>query len=152
MDWRCSLEPAGARYSTAVPGWTVGIVVWMLFSALGEYERGGYRHFWCKTLTDFAKKAPTHNVRIGHHFRARDFAPALWAAVVISLPLPKDYVLGNAGEAIFALHASVVLLIATGFVGTMSWCTFCIAVWPLCKARRVLVRYIRKAPIPTLDA
>ena len=41
VDWWASLGRAGARYWTAVPGWAVGIVVWMLFSALGEYERGG---------------------------------------------------------------------------------------------------------------
>ena len=66
----------------------------------------------------------------------------LGAAVVISLlPLPRDYVLGNAGEAIFALHAPLVLLIATGLV-SMSWCALCIAIWPLHKARCVLVRYV----------
>jgi glycosylphosphatidylinositol deacylase len=41
VDWWGSLGRAGARYWTAVPGWAVGIVVWLLFSALGEYERGG---------------------------------------------------------------------------------------------------------------
>ena len=41
VDWWASLGRAGARYWTAVPGWAVGIVAWMLFSALGEYEHGG---------------------------------------------------------------------------------------------------------------
>ena len=41
VDWWGSLGRAGARYWTAVPGWAVGVVAWMLFSALGEYERGG---------------------------------------------------------------------------------------------------------------
>jgi glycosylphosphatidylinositol deacylase len=41
VDWWGSLGRAGARYWTAVPGWAVGIVVLMLFGALGEYERGG---------------------------------------------------------------------------------------------------------------
>ena len=43
VDWWGSLGRAGARYWTAVPGWAVGVVAWMLFSALGQYERGG-RH------------------------------------------------------------------------------------------------------------
>ena len=41
VDWWVSLGRAGARLWTALPGWAVGIVAWMLFNALGEYERGG---------------------------------------------------------------------------------------------------------------
>ena len=44
VDWWSSLGRAGARYWTAVPAWAVGVVVWMLFNALGEYERGGTKH------------------------------------------------------------------------------------------------------------
>lgn len=53
VDWWGSLGRAGARYWTAVPGWAVGVVVWMLFSALGEYERGGTTSvvFTAATLT-----------------------------------------------------------------------------------------------------
>ena len=41
VDWWASLGRAGARYWTAVPGWALGIVAWMLFSTLGEFKRGG---------------------------------------------------------------------------------------------------------------
>ena len=75
----------------------------------------------------------------------------LGTAVVISfIPLPRGYVLGNAGEAIFALHAPLVLLIATGLV-SVSWWALYIAMWPLRKSRRVLARYVVKNPIPTLS-
>ena len=36
VDWWSSLGCAGARYWTAGPGWGVGVVVWMLFSALDD--------------------------------------------------------------------------------------------------------------------
>jgi glycosylphosphatidylinositol deacylase len=41
VDWRGSLGRTGGWYWTAVPGWAVGVVVWILFSTLGEYKRGG---------------------------------------------------------------------------------------------------------------
>ena len=40
--------------------------------------------------------------------------------IVSLLPLLKDYILGNSGEDFFTLHASFVLLIATGLV-IVSW-------------------------------
>ena len=46
VDWWASLRRAGTRYWTAVPGWVVGIVAWMLLSALGEYKRGGKLSFY----------------------------------------------------------------------------------------------------------
>ena len=36
-----TLGRAGARYWTAVPGWAVGIVMWVMFTAMGMNERGG---------------------------------------------------------------------------------------------------------------
>lgn len=36
-----TLGRAGARYWTAVPGWAVGIVMWMMFTAMGMSECGG---------------------------------------------------------------------------------------------------------------
>jgi glycosylphosphatidylinositol deacylase len=41
VDWWGTLGRAGARYWTAVPGWAVGIVMWMMFAAMGMNERGG---------------------------------------------------------------------------------------------------------------
>lgn len=41
VDWWGTLGRAGARYWTAAPGWAVGVVAWMLFTALGVYESGG---------------------------------------------------------------------------------------------------------------
>lgn len=41
IDWWGSLGHAGVRYWTAVPGWAVGIVMWLMFTAMGINERGG---------------------------------------------------------------------------------------------------------------
>ncbi|KAH9013206.1 hypothetical protein EDB85DRAFT_983873 [Lactarius pseudohatsudake] len=41
VGWRGSLGRAGARSWTAITGWSVGVVAWTLFSALGEYDHGG---------------------------------------------------------------------------------------------------------------
>ncbi|KAH9047006.1 PGAP1-like protein-domain-containing protein [Lactarius deliciosus] len=128
VDWRGSLGRAGARYWTAVPGWAVGVVAWMLFSALGEYERG----------------APTPSVSDSLSVFTRVTLPRLLGATfaISLLPLPRDYALGNGGEIVFAPLAPLVLLIATGLV-TVSWWVLCITMWPIRKAGRVLAR--RKA-------
>jgi hypothetical protein len=41
VDWWGTVGRAGARYWTAVPGWAVGIVMWLMFIAMGVHERGG---------------------------------------------------------------------------------------------------------------
>jgi GPI inositol-deacylase len=41
IDWWGTLGRAGSRYWTAVPGWAVGIVMWVMFTAMGMNERGG---------------------------------------------------------------------------------------------------------------
>jgi glycosylphosphatidylinositol deacylase len=41
IDWWGTLGRAGSRYWTAVPGWAVGIVMWLMFTAMGINERGG---------------------------------------------------------------------------------------------------------------
>ena len=43
IDWWGTLGRAGARYWTALPGWAVGIVMWLMFTAMGINERGGRR-------------------------------------------------------------------------------------------------------------
>ena len=113
-----------------MPGWVVGIVAWMLLSALGEYKRGGklsfYRRFCLqKPLTHFGKKPRCVAYPNYYTFTCVTLVtlPRLLVdRVVISfLPLLREYVLGNAGSAIFALHASLALPITTGLVG-VSWC------------------------------
>ncbi|KAF8262780.1 PGAP1-like protein-domain-containing protein [Lactarius quietus] len=125
VDWWASLGRAGARYWTVVPGWAVGVVVWMLFSALGKYERG----------------APMPSVSDSLAMFTRGTLPRfLIATTVVSiLPLPKDCVLGNGGEVFFALHAPLVLLISTGLV-VISWWLLRIFMYPIRKAGRVLTR------------
>ncbi|KAH9019092.1 PGAP1-like protein-domain-containing protein [Lactarius hengduanensis] len=118
---RGSLGRAGARYWTAVPGWAVGVVAWMLFSALGEYERGAPMPSVSESLSVFTRAT---------------LPRLLGATLAISLlPLPRDYVLGNGGEIVFAPLAPLVLLIATGLV-TVSWWVLCITMWPIRKAGR----------------
>lgn len=41
IDWWATLGRTGSRYWTAVPGWAVGIVMWVMFTAMGINERGG---------------------------------------------------------------------------------------------------------------
>ena len=41
IDWWGTLGHAGVRYWSAVPGWAVGIVMWLMFTAMGINERGG---------------------------------------------------------------------------------------------------------------
>jgi len=41
IDWWGTLGRASARYWTAVPGWGVGVVTWLIFIAVGTSERGG---------------------------------------------------------------------------------------------------------------
>jgi hypothetical protein len=41
VDWWGTLGRAGARYWTAVPGWAVGVVLWLILIAVGISERGG---------------------------------------------------------------------------------------------------------------
>ena len=64
----------------------------------------------------------------------------LVATFVLSLlPLPKDYLLGNGGEVIFAPHAPVFLLIATGLL-VLSWWILRLLMWPIHKSKRILAR------------
>ena len=55
--------------------------------------------------------------------------------IVSLLPLLKDYILGNSGEDFFTLHASFVLLIATGLV-IVSWWILRILMWPIRKSTK----------------
>ena len=41
IDWWGTLGRVGARYWTAVPGWGVGIVLWVMFTAMDMNEWGG---------------------------------------------------------------------------------------------------------------
>lgn len=41
VDWWGTLGHTGVRYWTAVPGWAVGIVMWLMFTSMGINERGG---------------------------------------------------------------------------------------------------------------
>ena len=145
VDWWSSLGRAGARYWTAVPAWAVGVVVWMLFNALGEYERGGtkHRHFFfvSRCNTDAYNEAPMPSVSESLSRFTRGTLPRLLVATFILslLPLSKDYVLGNGGEVFFAPHAPFVLLIATGLV-VVSWWLLGVLMWPIRKSKRILTR------------
>ena len=73
-------------------------------------------------------------------FTRRTLPQLLVATFVISLlPLPKDYVLGNGGEVLFAPYTPLVLLIATGLV-VISWWVLCVVMLPIRKSRRILTR------------
>ncbi|KAN0118085.1 PGAP1-like domain containing protein [Russula decolorans] len=101
-----TLGRAGARYWTAVPGWAVGIVMWVMFTAMGMNERG----------------APVPSVSETLSLFVRGILPRLLGVsfVVSLLPLPRDYVLGNSGEVFFALLTPLILLLVTGLV-IVSW-------------------------------
>ena len=108
MYWWGSLGHAGVRYWNAVPVYVVGVVVWMLFSALGEYERGGTTrlHLFSRCNTDVYNEASMPSVSESLSKFTRGTLPRLLVAIFVMslLPIPKDYVLGNDGEVFF--HAT----------------------------------------------
>ncbi|KAI0279424.1 PGAP1-like protein-domain-containing protein, partial [Russula aff. rugulosa BPL654] len=108
IDWWGTLGRAGARYWTAVPGWAVGIVMWVMFTAMGINERGAPVPSVSETLFLFVRGS----------------------SVVSLLPLPRDYVLGNSGEVFFALLTPLILLLVTGLV-IVSWWVICIVMFPI---------------------
>ena len=141
MDWWGSLRRAGAWYETVVPGWAAGVIVWMLFNALGEHEHGGMtRHnLFSRCNTNEYNEALMHIVSKSLSKFTRWTLPRLLVAtfVVSLLPLPKDSVLGNGGEVPSALHAPFVLLIAPGLV-VVNWWILRILMWPIRKSKRIL--------------
>lgn len=40
IDWWGTLGRASARYWAVVPGWAIGIIMWLMFTAMGMNERG----------------------------------------------------------------------------------------------------------------
>ncbi|KAH8999607.1 hypothetical protein EDB86DRAFT_647829 [Lactarius hatsudake] len=56
VGWRGSLGCAGAWYWTAITGWSVGVVTWMLFSAPDEYEHGALTPSMPESLSVFTRK------------------------------------------------------------------------------------------------
>ncbi|KAH8999597.1 hypothetical protein EDB86DRAFT_647354 [Lactarius hatsudake] len=78
VGWRGSFSCAGARYWTAITGLSVGVVAWMPFSALGEYEHGAPMPSVPESLSIFTRKI---------------LPPILRATFTIShLSLSRDYV------------------------------------------------------------
>ncbi|KAH8999614.1 hypothetical protein EDB86DRAFT_3101577 [Lactarius hatsudake] len=84
---RGSLGRAGARYWTAITGWSVGVVTWMLFSAPDEYEHWALTPSVPESLSVFTRK---------------NLPRILGVMLAISHPpLSRDYVLGNGGKVVF---------------------------------------------------
>jgi GPI inositol-deacylase len=143
IDWWGTLGRAGARYWTAVPGWAVGIVMWVMFTAMGVNECGG------KTAAvslapgqaDVHGKAPVPSVSETLSLFVRGILFRLLGVsfVVSLLPLPRDYILGNNGEVFFALLTPLILLFVTGLV-VVSWWAICIAMFPI----RILARNLTR--------
>ena len=123
--------------------WAVGVVICMLFSALGEYDLGGTTrgHSFSRCNTDAYNEAPMPSVPESLSGFTRGTLPRLLVTTfVLSLRSPpKDHVLGNGGEVFFGLHAPFVQLIATGPV-VVSWWILRILIWPIPRSKRVLAR------------
>ncbi|KAH9055821.1 hypothetical protein EDB83DRAFT_2521142 [Lactarius deliciosus] len=86
VGWRGSLGRAGAQYWTAITGWSVGVVTWMLFSAPDEYEHGALTPSVPESLPVFICKI---------------LPRILGVTLTISHPpLSRDYVLGNGGKVV----------------------------------------------------
>ena len=137
IDWWGTIGRAGARYWAAVPAWAVGIVTWLTFTAVSQYERGGRTAVSHCRRTLMHITAPMPSVSETLSLFTRETLPRLLGAafVVSLLPLPQDYVLGNGGEVVFALLAPLILLLVTGMV-TVSWWTLCIIILPIHKLWR----------------
>ena len=143
IDWWGTFGRAGARYWTAVPGWAVGIVLWVMFTAMGVNERGGKMAAVSLSpgQADVRCKAPVPNVSETLTLFVRGILSRLLGVsfVVSLLPLPRDYVLGNGGEVFFALLTPLILLLVTGLV-IVSWWAICIVMFPI----RILARNLAR--------
>src|SRR5216684_4618290 len=139
IDWWGTLGRAGARYWTAVPGWAVGIVMWLMFTAMGINERGGKTMLFsfAPGRTDLNCKAPVPSVpKTLSLFVRETLSRLLGVSFVVSLlPLPQDYVLGNSGEVFFALLTPLIILLVTGLV-IVSWWAIYMIMYPI----RILAR------------
>ncbi|KAI9510783.1 PGAP1-like protein-domain-containing protein [Russula earlei] len=133
IDWWGSLGRASARYWTAVPGWAVGVVTWLIFTAVGISEQGeDSMPSVSETLSLFTRKTLPR-------FLVLSF-------VVSLLPLPQDYVLGNGGEVALAFLTPLILLLATGWV-IVSWWVICIIMLPIRKLGRNPARRKKSAGV-----
>jgi GPI inositol-deacylase len=143
IDWWDTLGRNGARYWTAVPGWAVGIVMWLMFSAMGMNERGGKTAAvpFAAGQADVHCKDPVPSVSETLSLFVRGTLSRLLGVsfVVSLLPLPRDYVLGNSGEVFFALLTPLILLLVTGLV-IVSWWVICIVMFPI----RILARNLAR--------
>ena len=102
----------------------MGVVVWTIFSALGEYEHGGTtRRHMSRGNTDAYNEAPMPSVSKSLSMSTRRTLPQLLVATFVMslLLLLKDYVLGDGGEVFLTLHAPFLLLTATGLVILSRW-------------------------------
>ncbi|KAH8999613.1 hypothetical protein EDB86DRAFT_3075679 [Lactarius hatsudake] len=94
VGWRGSLGRAGARYWTAIPGWSVGVVAWMLFSAPDDYEHGGRA-----AVVELLTPSVPESLSV---FTRKIFPRILGVTLARSHPpLSRDYVLGNGGKVVF---------------------------------------------------
>ncbi|KAH9948731.1 GPI-inositol-deacylase [Amylocystis lapponica] len=106
VDWWGTLGRWGPRYASAVASWAVGIVALLLFYVWGTVDKGGHTPSVSAALT---------------YFTLRTLPVLLPLSFIISLlPLPAGLWLGNRGEALFAVLAPLLLLVATGAVGIVS--------------------------------
>ncbi|KAH9055812.1 hypothetical protein EDB83DRAFT_2521136 [Lactarius deliciosus] len=104
VGWQGSLGRPGTRYRTALTGWSVGVVAWMLFSILGEYEHGS--------------RAAVVRARVALQSSLARFCPGFRE---LRSPHRTHHYPGTTSSAagaksFFALLTLLVLLIATGLV------------------------------------
>ncbi|KAH9988205.1 PGAP1-like protein-domain-containing protein [Russula vinacea] len=115
VDWWGTLGRTGSRYWTAVPGWAVGIVMWLMFTAMGISERGAPMPSVFETLSLFIWET----------------LPRLLGVSVVL------------GEVVFALLTPLILLLTTGLV-VVSWWAISIIMFPIRILGRNFARRKRK--------
>ena len=134
IDWLGTLGRVSARYWAVVPGWAIGIIMWLMFTALGIKERGSTIAAipLAPGQADIHCTAPVPSVSESLSLFVRSILFRLLGVsfVVSLLPLPQDYVLGNSGEVFFALLAPLIILLVTGLI-IVSWWAIRIVMFPI---------------------
>ena len=135
-----SLGRAGARYWTAVPGWAVGVIVWMLFSTLGDtsVEVRLAIIFFSRCNTDAYDEAPMPSVfELLSRFTCGTLPRGHFRR--IAPPTTEGLCPQQRRQGLFRTASPVVLLITTGPL-VVRWWILHILMWPICKFKCILAR------------
>ncbi|KAL5488183.1 BST1 [Sanghuangporus weigelae] len=114
IDWWNSFGRWGGRYWNAILTWSAGVVCYLSYASWSVWDAGA--------------PMPSPFQSFGSLVRLLPRAMVLFTVVSI-IPLPSAFWLGNVGEPMFVLLASLLLLISCGLV-ILSWIVLLIFLLP----------------------